>query len=447
MANSIGKSPACKPAKPYPEFPLFAHATKRWAKKIKGQTIYFGPWDDWQAALASYEAYEAGERKAKKQSVKMRTKPDKPYLDFPLYAHNSGRWAKKIKGRTHFFGPWDDWQAALERFQYENDFLQQGKTPPPRDVTALTVAELVNSMLEHREAKVASGEMAKRTWDDYKRTGVRLASEFGRHRTVESLTASDFTKLRAKLASEMGLVALGNEIGRCRVFFNFAYKNDLIDRPVKTGLGFDKPSKKSIKREKQTKADKVFTVAELQTIYQAADPQMRAFILLALNGALGNSDLGQLEQKHIQDGWIVYPRPKTLVDRRFPLWPETRAAVEQAKQTKYPELPFVFITKYGQCWHKESSASPISAEFRKLCQSVGLHENGRGFYALRHQFRTVADSCRDTVAINHIMGHADDSMAATYREWIEPERLQAVVDHVYEWVKPMLAPARKGGAK
>jgi hypothetical protein len=43
-----------KPAKPHPDFPLFPHTTKRWAKKIKGKLHYFGPWDNPDGAIQKY---------------------------------------------------------------------------------------------------------------------------------------------------------------------------------------------------------------------------------------------------------------------------------------------------------------------------------------------------------------------------------------------------------
>jgi len=51
MARITGNAGPVKPAKPYPDFPLFPHATRRWAKKIRGKLHYFGPWDDPQGAL------------------------------------------------------------------------------------------------------------------------------------------------------------------------------------------------------------------------------------------------------------------------------------------------------------------------------------------------------------------------------------------------------------
>ncbi|MCR9294845.1 MAG: site-specific integrase [bacterium] len=363
----------------------------------------------------------------------------KAQRDCPLYLHKSGQWTKKILARTVYFG--SDRDKALEKYAHDLPYLLRGVKPPPMldaPEGACTVGKMVDRLLEFKQSQAKSGEISGRTVKDLERTGGILKRELGETLAVETITPEDFTRLREKLSEGRGLVALRNEISRMRQFFNYAFEEGLIDKAIRFGQAFAKPGKKAIRRESRSKAKRSFTVEELRTLYQAADKTMKAFMLLALNGGMGNSDIGQLKFEHLtEDGWVDFPRPKTEVDREFPLWPETIQAIEAAKNDR-GRLPHVFVTKYGQPWHKEGeSASPISAEFRKLLVRCGLHKEGRGFYALRHVHRTLADGSRDQVACNYIMGHCDDSMAGIYREGIEPERLQAVVDHVRSKLAPI----------
>ena len=65
---------------------------------------------------------------------------------------------------------------------------------------------------------------------------------------------------------------------------------------------------------------------------------------------------------------------------------------------------------------------PVAKETRKLLDTLKLHRTGRGFYAIRHTFETIGGESRDQVAVDHIMGHADSSMSAVYRERISDDR-------------------------
>src|SRR3990172_5355962 len=121
---------AAKPDKPIPDFPLFAHGNGQWARKVNGKLRYYGPWADPQAALGKYHA-ENGQKPTSIPPAAEAAKPPKPRPDFPLYAHRVGQWAKKVRGKTHFFGVWANPEAALEKWVAQKDALLAGREPAP----------------------------------------------------------------------------------------------------------------------------------------------------------------------------------------------------------------------------------------------------------------------------------------------------------------------------
>src|SRR5262250_1314751 len=94
-------------------------------------------------------------------------KPAKPRPDFPLFPHAAGIWAKKIRGKLHYFGTWDDPDGALAKYLEQKDDLHAGKKPRP-DASALTVKDLANAYLNFKQELVATGELGNRTFLEYR---------------------------------------------------------------------------------------------------------------------------------------------------------------------------------------------------------------------------------------------------------------------------------------
>jgi integrase len=162
-----------------------------------------------------------------------------------------------------------------------------------------------------------------------------------------------------------------------------------------------------------------------------------------VNAAFGNADVGTLPLSalDLKNGWVDYPRPKTGVPRRVPLWPETVAAIREAlKRRPTPKLEadagLVFVTKKLGRFAKLDNDNPVTKETSKLLKQLKLHRPGLNFYALRHVFETIGGESRDQAAVDAVMGHARDDMASVYRERISDERLKAVTETVRRWLWP-----------
>jgi hypothetical protein len=57
-------------------------------------------------------------------------KPSKPYPDFPLTPRLASYWCKRIRGKLHYFGSWDDPDGALAKYNEQKEDLRRADAAP-----------------------------------------------------------------------------------------------------------------------------------------------------------------------------------------------------------------------------------------------------------------------------------------------------------------------------
>src|SRR6266536_2668477 len=126
---------------------------------------------------------------------------------------------------------------------------------------------------------------------------------------------------------------------------------------------------------------------------------MKAILLLGINCGYGNNDVAglPLSALDLDAGWVDFPRPKTGIPRRCPLWPETVAALREALAKRpAPKSPehagLVFICRRGTPWcsvREADRTDGVAVQAAKLLKELGINgRKGLGYYTLRHTHRT-----------------------------------------------------------
>ena len=402
-----------------------------------------------------------------------RNKPEKPYPTFPLTAHPVGQWSKKIRQKVHYFGSWADPEAAMAKYVFQRDDLQAGRkpkpyppatTPEPQETTpdaetavdsGPAIHDLVNRFLSVKKQAVETGELAQRSFEMYERSGKAFSAYFGRGRQLANLDSEDFEKYRNHLSKGRSLVSLTNELRAVRIMFNFGWahliepEHKVAATPMKLKSWLKMPSKKAIRIEQSKKPARILEADELRNVIAAAGVPLKAMILLGLNCGFGNNDIASLPETAVdlKSGWVDFPRPKTGIPRRCPLWPETVTAV-QAALAKRPKAKDeaakgkLFVTKYGAIFvrsvNEGTQVDSIALEFGKLLRKLVLKRKGLNFYCLRSVLETIGGDGGDQACVDALMGHVAkaDDMAAIYRKRLNDSRRLAVVELVRLWLWP-----------
>jgi integrase len=404
----------------------------------------------------------------------------KPYKSFPLTAHRNGQFCKKIRGQLFYFGSVKDPDAALKRYHEHCAGLHSGRINAVKRDVGLTVRDLANRFLESAEARRDAGELSPRTFADYYRDCERLVTFFGRDRVVESITRDDLKSLRKHLARGVNPETLNGRVGVTRSIFKFAYEEELVEKPIRFGKDLKRPDRRLLRRSRADAGRKHFLAGEIRTLLDAATLQLRAMILLGINCGMGNLDVAALPANciDVEHGWIDYPRAKTGVRRRCPLWPETVKAIvavqadRQAASIK--PMPgaqgLLFVTRRGHPFVRSAAKvladgrphvvehDAIATTLKRIMERKGIAIRGLGFYGLRRSFETIGAETGNQVAVDHIMGHvpATSDMGAVYRQHVAESALRQVTSHVHTWLfgaasdgKPVATPVRstRGSAK
>ena len=138
---------------------------------------------------------------------------------------------------------------------------------------------------------------------------------------MTDLAPTDFAALRVQLAKIRGPVGLGNEIQRSRSVFKFAFDDGIIASPIRFGMGFNKPTRKTLRIERAKKGARDLQANQIRKFLAKATLPLKAMTMLAINAGFGNNDCATLplEALDLKGGWVTYSRPKTGVARRAKL--------------------------------------------------------------------------------------------------------------------------------
>lgn len=386
------------------------------------------------------------------------TKPEKPSKDFPLSPHSSGKWQKKIGGKLYYFGQWAkrengelvrvEGDGSREAKKEYDTWLYQrlhGRKEMSEADAEMSIGRLCNQFRKMKMDAMEVGKLSPSTYTDYVQATDLITDTFDSKRLVVTLGPLDFQKLRYAMDKRWDSPdRISKFVTTVRSVFKYAAESKLISGPVSFGPQFAKPSQTEFRKYKKKGGKRLFTAKEIGELLNGreekgkkvdgAGDQLRAMILLGINCGFGNTDCGTLpiSAVDLKGLMIDFPRPKTAIDRRCPVWPETVAALRKVIQPNKHGL--VFVTEWGNPW-VNGSTDAVSKEFTKVLKRLKI--NGRrslGFYSLRHTFQTVSDETLDFPAISFIMGHAPTGMAARYRERIDDKRLKTVSDHVRKWL-------------
>jgi hypothetical protein len=205
-----------------------------------------------------------------------------PIERFPTKARADGRFQKRIRNQLFYFGQNGDREAALHEYEQVKHDLYAGRRPRAAvDAADLSIKALAYKYLDDRLAEANAGRLSLGWYRQHKRALKRFVTFIGESRAITDLRPDDFAKYGRHLSQRLGDHAFNRERSSIVAMFRKASDSDWIDRLPKFGPGFKKIAASVIREKRQ---DRMVDREALRVLLDRAKPQLKAMLLLALNG-------------------------------------------------------------------------------------------------------------------------------------------------------------------
>lgn len=296
--------------------------------------------------------------------------------------------------------------------------------------STLTVNDVFNLWLADREAAGISAHTLKY----YRMVARKFQAITTDTLPIARVGPSHVDRYRAAMG-DVAVTTKRNLLVYLQSAMNFAARRGFIR--TAWGDAFNLPTQKDHRVHKAEQVAKrgllMFTPDEIRRLLKQAGKgsspyPLKLWVLLGINGALGQSDLDVMTRHHVHEDRLIFPRQKTGVHRTIPLWPETRKELDAWMKTIPKGQDHIFLTVTGKRLHGDAATSTVAKQFHALCVATPVPL--KGHYSLRRTFRTMADEQGDRHAIDIIMGHEPKDIGRSYVQSVDHARLVSITEHV-----------------
>ncbi len=300
-------------------------------------------------------------------------------------------------------------EEADEYFRLNFASIADDKQESP--ASKLTLEQACELHVEFR----ISRNLHKQTIKDHDDTNMRIMRDVGKARPLALLNDDDAAAVDERLRL-LGTARRLKHVINIRSLIRWCNKRGYaIGWTLET---FTPPTRAERRRDRSKRRKLPYSANEIRRLLRHSSDRLRALILLCLNAAMGPDEVLTLTKADIKSGVISKARQKTGVERRVPLWPETRDALKSIKTN------VLFANKNG----KPAAPETLIRKFRALCDRACV--TPRGLYTMRRTFRTIADDWGDHRAAALVMGRELPDMDTVYVLTIKDERIERMLEHI-----------------